>query len=78
MNVYVFVAFAAVVAFALGAGLIALDHYFENKRNKKIGKIVCKDVIPTAEMALDEYTEHLMENLKKMSDDMMKNFKEQI
>ena len=76
MNVYLLVAFIAVLVFAVAAGLIVLDHYFENKRNKKIGKIICKDVIPAAEYAMETYTNELMNSVTEMTKTMVENLKE--
>jgi len=77
MNVFVLVAFVAMLLFAVGAGLIVIDRYFEKKRDKRIGKIVCNDVIPTAEQMLENYTNELLNDCKKMMTDAMSMFKDE-
>ena len=72
MDVYLLVAFIAVLVTAAGAVLIWLDHYLEMKLVKKTGKIICNDVIPTAEEAMEVYTKELFEQTKEMTGNMMK------
>ena len=72
MDVYLLVTFIAVVVFIAIAGLMVLDAYLEKKRDTRLRKIICNDVIPTAEIALEAYTKDLMDSMKKMADDWMK------
>ena len=74
MNVYLLVAFIVVLVSAAGAGLIWLDHHLEMKLVKKAGKIVCNDVIPAAETALEDYTKELLEQTMKTTTDLTKAF----
>lgn len=75
MNVYLLIAFIVVLAGAAIAGLIALDHHLEDKSNERTGKIVCEDVIPAAEKALEDYTKSLLDDLSDRLKKGMENLK---
>lgn len=72
MSVYLLVAFIVAIGSTAGAGLILLDRYLEERRDKRLSRIVCDDLIPTAEYALEVYTKELMESIKDMTEEMMK------
>ena len=74
MSVYLLVTFIVVLVFAAVCGWITLDRYFEKKRDKRLAKLLCDDVIPTAEVALEVYTKELMNSVQKMTEDMVKGF----
>ena len=75
-NVYLLVAFIAVMATTVGVILTLVDHHLDKKLVDDTSKIVCEDIIPAAEMALENLTKELLEQTNKMTNDMMEQFKD--
>ena len=63
MTNYVMVLVIGLVAFAVGAGLIKLNHYYAVRRSNALAKFVTTDV----EKMLEDYTDHMLEKTVKMT-----------
>lgn len=63
MTNYVMVLVIGAVSFAIGAGLIKLNHYYAVKRSNALARFVTTDV----EKMLEDYTDHVLEKSIEMT-----------
>lgn len=69
---YVMVLMIGIMVFAIGAGLIKLNHYYAVKRSNGLARFITTD----CKKMLEEYTDNLLQKTMDMTTEMTKKMME--